>query len=176
MKSVTGGSSSKSIVYKGKVVSIYKLAQLSGLPRTPMYTVHKKGVTDGEAIIAAVKNKLHECDGRYVNLKELCAIKNVDYRAVCRRLHSGGTLEQALSYNGLDRRGDNTIPKLTGSQILYVYEKLFKKESTQGKLARELGVNQSTISDVWRHNSWAWLTSPLRHQLELELQEQQSNH
>ncbi|EPM4498004.1 hypothetical protein ACTJ26_004168 [Vibrio parahaemolyticus] len=100
-----------------------------------------------------------------MTVRQLCAATDTSYRRVLRRLKAGIPAEKAIKDN-VDRRGKNCASKLSPSEVLRIYELLFTKQVCQHTLAEEYGVHQSTISDIWRHKRWGWLTAPLRYQLE----------
>lgn len=152
--------------YQGKQVSIYRLGKLSGCPLTTLYRAYHKGLRTGESLISEAQKHLVEYEGQLITVKKLCSITNSDYRAVLRRVKAGVDPQSAV-LDKVDRRGSTKAAKLTPSDVLGIYVTLFRKEKSQRVIASEFGIDQSTVSDIWRHKRWGWLTAPLRHELEL---------
>lgn len=156
------------VEYQGERVSIYRLGQLSGCPLTSLYRGYHNGLRTGEELVSEAQKHLVEYKGKLITKNKLCAITKSDYRSVGRRLKAGVATEDAVT-DLVDRRGATKSAKLSPSEVLNIYVALFRKEKSQGLIATELGIHQSTVSDIWRHKRWGWLTAPLRHELELEL-------
>ena len=153
------------VTYQGKEVSIYRLGKLTGCPLTSLYRAQKKGFVTGEELVEEARKHLIQYKGELITVRKLCLLTRSDYRSVKRRLESGLPVERAVA-DLVDRRGGTKKTKLTPSEVLVIYTTLFKKEKTQKCVAQEFGVHQATVSDIWRHKRWDWLTSPLRFQLE----------
>ena len=155
------------VEYRGELVSIYRLGKLSGCPLTTLYRAYHKGLRTGEELVVEARKHLIEYKGELITTRKLCLITKSDYRSVKRRLKAGVATEKAVA-DLIDRRGGaSKVSKLSPSDVLYIYATLFKKEKTQRLLAIEFGIHQSTVSDIWRHKRWDWLTAPLRYELEL---------
>ncbi|EGQ9770299.1 hypothetical protein FWP32_22885 [Vibrio alginolyticus] len=154
-----------SVQYQGQSMSVYRLAQLTGYPMTSLYRAYHKGLRTGEELLAEATKHLVTYQGKVMTARQLCAATDTSYRRVLRRLKAGVPAEKAVKDN-VDRRGTNCASKLSPSEVLRIYELLFTKQVCQHTLAEEYGVHQSTISDIWRHKRWGWLTAPLRYQLE----------
>jgi len=110
-------------------------------------------------------------DGVPISVHELCRVKKVDYRKVIRRVKAGIPLETAINYKNekispLKRSGTLSPYILTPSDVIKIYTLLFNKVKSQTKIANEYGIHPSTVSDIWRHKRWGWLTSPIRYELE----------
>ena len=93
-------------------------------------------------------------------------LSQFDQRNIERRIRTSAT-RQTLLTSVEDRDGGTckTI-KLSPTQVHAIYTALYLKQQGQVELARHYKVSQSTISDIWRHDSWAWLVAPLRHELD----------
>ena len=107
-------------------------------------------------------------EGKLITVRKLCLLTKSDYRSVQRRLKAGMSPEKAAA-DLVDRRGNAKNVLLVPSQVLTIYAMLFNGEKTQTLIAKEFNVHQSTISDIWRHKRWDWLTAPLRYELEQRL-------
>lgn len=153
------------VEYQGEQVSIYELGKLSGCPLTSLYRAYHKGLRTGEALVTEAQKHLIEYKGKLITIRKFCLITRSDYRSVRRRLKAGLSLEAAAA-DLVDRRGATKSAKLSPSNVLSIYVSLFRKEKSQGLIAIEFGIHQSTVSDIWRHKRWGWLTAPLRHELE----------
>jgi DNA invertase Pin-like site-specific DNA recombinase len=105
-----------------------------------------------------------EYDGELTTVRKVCITTDSNYGFIVRRLKAGMPIEKAL-VDKVERRGTRPA-KLTPSEVLTIYRLLFLKEKTQSLIAIEFSVKQSTVSNIWRHKRWDWLTSPLRYQLE----------
>lgn len=160
-----------SVEYQDEQVSIYKLGKLSGIPLTTLYRAYRNGFSTGDELIAEAKRvaeakkQLVEYKGEFMTIQALCSKTKSNYGSVKRRLDSGMSAEQAVS-DSTDRRGVSKATKLSPSDVMNIYVRLFNKEASQTLIANEYGVHSSTISDIWRHKHWGWLTSALRYQLE----------
>ncbi|HHX8304307.1 TPA: hypothetical protein ACVOZG_002414 [Vibrio diabolicus] len=128
---------------------------------TSLYRAYHKGLRTGEELLAEATKHLVTYQGKVMTARQLCAATDASYRRVLRRLKAGVPAEKAVRDN-VERRGKNSASNLSPS----IYELLFSKQVCQHTLAEEYGVHQSTISDIWRHRRWGWLTAPLHYQLE----------
>ncbi|WGY45241.1 hypothetical protein [Vibrio sp. ABG19] len=155
------------IEYQGELVSISQFGKLTGCPLTSLYRAYHKGIRTSEGLIEAVRGWRVEYQGELVAVSHICRIAKSDHRAVKRRLNAGASAEDAVA-DLKDRRYCQRGTKLTPSQVMYAYTAIFMKEKTQATVGKELGVAQCTISDIWRHKRWDWLTAPLRHHLEAQ--------
>lgn len=155
------------VEYQGEWVSIYRLGKLSGCPLTSLYRAYHNGLCTGEEMVAEVQKHLVEYKGKLVTTRKLCLLTKSDYRSVQRRLKAGVSTDDAVA-DLVDRRGCTKSAKLSPSDVLTIYVSLFSKSKSQGLIATEFGIHQSTVSDIWRHKRWGWLTAPLRHELELK--------
>lgn len=155
------------VEYQGKLVSIYRLGQLSGCPLTSLYRAYHNGIRSGDELVSNVQKHLVEYKGKLITTRKLCKFTKSNYRSVQRRLKAGIAMDDAV-VDLVDRRGATKSAKLSPSEVLNIYVVLFKKEKSQVLIAAEFGVHQSTVSDIWRHKRWGWLTAPLRYELELE--------
>jgi len=60
--------------------------------------------------------------------------------------------------HGTDCRGEkNNTSKLTREDVLRIREEISRGQVEQKELAKVYGVDNSTISDIRRRKSWAWL-------------------
>lgn len=153
------------IEFQGELVSVYRLGKLTKCPLTSLYRAYHNGFRTGEELVAETKKHLVEFKGQWITKRKLCQITKSDYRSVQRRLKAGVKTENAVA-DLIDRRGATKSAKLSPSEVLSIYIALFKKEKSQGLIAAEFGVDQSTVSDIWRHKRWGWLTASLRYELE----------
>ena len=153
------------IKYKGNMVSVYRLGQLTGVPLSTLYRYSRKGMVDGEEMVAKAKESRIEFNGEMLTRHQLAAKTGADYRKIRRRIAAGVSVENAVT-DKTDRRGNNQNYRFSPTEVLEIYAALFNKEVSQGFLARKYKVNQSTISDIWRGKHWGWLTAPLRYSLE----------
>ena len=153
------------VKYRGDEISIYRLGQLSNLPTTTLYRHFHAGIDDGEELVKKAREHLVEYKGKFITRRQLCIRTHSDYRSVNRRLNADVPVEKAIS-DIVDRRGRAWSTRLTPSNVMAIYTTLFFKEKTQTALAKEYGVHQTTICDIWRHKRWGWLTAPLRFELE----------
>ncbi|AZS26265.1 hypothetical protein [Vibrio anguillarum] len=156
------------IEYQGEMISIYKLAKLSGCALTSLYRAYHLGIRSGDELVAEARKHLVEYNGEFITTRKLCSLTQSDYRKVKRRLNAGVTADNA-TLDRIDRRGATKAAKLSPSEVLNIYVWLFRKEKTQGVIATEFDIHPSTVSDIWRHKRWGWLTAPLRYELELTL-------
>lgn len=91
---------------------------------------------------------------------------SANYRRIKRRLKAGISLQDAMA-DKKNRAGNTSqFAKLTPSQAIEIYMACFYRKKTQQKIAKEYGIHQSTVSDIWRHKRWGWLTSVVRFDLE----------
>jgi len=153
------------VIYNNESISIYKLGQLSGCPLSTLYRAYHSGLRCGNEIIKEARKHLVEHEGKWISKNKLCTITQVNFGKVQRRLKAGVSVKDAVG-DKKDRRGTTKSAKLSPSDVLNIYASLFWKEKTQTQLASEFGVHCSTISDIWRHKRWGWLTAPLRYNLE----------
>ncbi|HAS8538210.1 TPA: hypothetical protein I7730_00155 [Vibrio vulnificus] len=160
--------------YNNESISIYKLGQLSGCPLTSLYRAYHSGLRCGDAIVKEARKNLVEHEGKWISKSKLCSITQSELRKVQRRLKAGVSVNDAV-VDKKDRRGATKSAKLSPSDALNIYASLFWKEKTQTQIASEFGVHCSTISDIWRHKRWGWLTAPLRYSLEQTKQQSELN-
>lgn len=154
------------VQYQGELISIYKLGKLSGCPLTSLYKAYHNGLRSGDELVAEAQKHLIEYNGKLITTRCLCSLTDSNYGRIRRRLKAGIAADDAVT-DLVDRRGTTKLAKLSPSDVLQIYKSLFKKEKSQVLIASEFGVHQATVSDIWRHKRWGWLTSPLRHELEL---------
>lgn len=50
---------------------------------------------------------------------------------------------------------------LTEDQVRWIWEELKRGKLSQGAMARQVGFNQSNISDIKRGKKWKWFTETL---------------
>lgn len=143
---------------------MYRLGQLSGCPLSSLYRAYRTGLRDGDKILHEARKNLILYKGEWVSLAKAARDLGVSASKLSRRIEAG----LPVGCSTKEARGCNQETKLTPSQVLEIYNILFRKQKTQSALAKEFSVHQSTISDVWRHKRWVWLTSPIRYELENE--------
>lgn len=113
--------------------------------------------------------------GMKVNLNEVRSsiLSPSDYQRISRRARqradAGSPPRDALKGAGNGCDGNQSI-RVSPTTVLEIYTALFYRQKSQLALAKEYGIAQSTISDIWRHESWRWLTAPLRYRLEQSLE------
>ncbi|EGQ9286350.1 hypothetical protein F7U66_10885 [Vibrio parahaemolyticus] len=154
------------VPYKGEQVSIKRLSKLSGCPTRTLYRAYQLGIRDGEGMIKEALKHLVCYKGKYMTVMELSQTTNCNYKQLRRRLQAKIPPEEAVQIKSVTRGSCKENAKLTPSQVLIIFEALFYKRKTQTGLGKEYNVKPSTISDIWRHKRWGWLTAPLRYELE----------
>lgn len=155
------------VEYHGELISVYQLGKRSGVPLSSLYRAYRKGLRNGDDLIREATKHLIDYQGERITTRQLCLKTRSDYRSVKRRLNAGVATEDAVA-DLTDHRGGTKSAKLSPSDVLTIYAWLFRKEKTQGQIAKAYGIHQSTVSDIWRHKCWDWITAPLRYALENE--------
>lgn len=154
------------IEYKGEQISIYRLGKLTGVALSVLYRYYHNGMRDGDAMTEKAFNRRVTYQGKRITVRHLAILTGKNYRGLRRRIGGGMTPEEAVN-DKKERRGAVGANKLSPSNVMTIYQTVFNKEKTQAQLAKEYGVHQSTISDIWTHRRWGWLTAALRYDLEL---------
>lgn len=139
---------------------------MTGVPMTNLYRSRDKGFKTGEEIVKDATSRLINHNGKMATLKDIASSMGVDPRKLKRRMDAGAVAGGEIKAVQDARGRTPKTATLTPSEVIDIYFMLFTKQKTQKLIAKEMGVHQTTISDIWRGKRWGWITSPIRFELE----------